>query len=87
MTLKNVKYSSDSSQSTLHDLKEGECGGCGTFENVSDNCCTECAKGYPEETDTLLMWKKLRAPVDYSLKAELERAEAQSNLEGLNKAI
>ena len=31
-----------------HELKEGECGGCGTFENVTENSCIECAKGYSE---------------------------------------
>lgn len=52
MTLKNVKNSSGNpAQSTLRDLKEGECGGCGTFENVTDNCCEECTKGYPNPTD------------------------------------
>ena len=30
------------------ELKEGECGGCGTFENVTENSCIECAKGYSE---------------------------------------
>lgn len=51
MTLKNVKYSSDSSQSTLRDLKDGECGGCGTFDNVTDNCCEECGEGYPDPSE------------------------------------
>lgn len=31
-----------------HELKEGECGGCGTFENVIENSCVECTKGYSE---------------------------------------
>jgi hypothetical protein len=31
-----------------HELKEGECGGCGTFENVTENSCVECTKGYSE---------------------------------------
>ena len=31
-----------------HELKEGVCGGCGTFENVTENSCIECAKGYSE---------------------------------------
>jgi len=33
------------------ELKEGQCGGCGTFEKVTDSCCEECAKGYPMLTD------------------------------------
>lgn len=97
MTINKCKFS--------RPLKDGECGGCGTFENVTDNCCVECAKGYIDPTpadiadaneyyenhirplvkivdevpqlDSAQMWKKLRAPVDYSLEAELERAEAQ----------
>lgn len=73
--MKKVNDSIANCQTCKRDLKEGGCGGCGTFENVSDNCCTECAKGYPEETDALLMWKKLRAPVDYSFKAGLKRGE------------
>lgn len=52
MTLKNVKHTRNNpTQSTLRDLKEGECGGCGTFENVTDNCCEECAEGYPNPID------------------------------------
>lgn len=31
-------------------LKDGECGGCGTFENVTDNSCPECDKGYIDPT-------------------------------------
>ena len=52
MTLKNVKYSSGNpAQSTLRDLKDGECGGCGTFDNVTDNCCEECGEGYPDPSE------------------------------------
>ena len=47
MALKNRKRSNyNPSQSTLRDLKEGECGGCGTFKNVTDHCCIECDKAY-----------------------------------------
>ena len=31
-----------------HELKEGECGSCGTFENVTENSCVECTKSYSE---------------------------------------
>lgn len=34
-----------------NEFQEGQCGGCGTFENVTDNCCEECTKGYPNPTD------------------------------------
>lgn len=109
MTLKNVKYSSDSSQSTLRDLKDGECGGCGTFDNVTDNCCEECGEGYPDpseqdvldandyyehhvkpphrnpEIDAMGMWKKSRAPVDYSLEAELAKQQQDAVNSSENK--
>lgn len=29
-------------------LKDNRCGGCGTFERVHDQCCEDCAEGYPE---------------------------------------
>ena len=49
MTLKNVKHSSiGPAQSTPRELRDGECGGCGTFDNVTDNCCEECNEGYPD---------------------------------------
>ncbi len=32
------------------ELKDNECGGCGTTADVVDNCCPECAKGYPDPT-------------------------------------
>ena len=40
----NAKENAQSSR----ELKEGECGGCGTFENVTENSCVECVKGYSE---------------------------------------
>ena len=42
-----VPSAQENAQSS-RELKEGECGGCGTFENVTENSCTECAKGYSE---------------------------------------
>lgn len=42
-----VSSSQENAQSS-RELKEGECGGCGTFENVTENSCVECVKGYSE---------------------------------------
>lgn len=42
MALKGCKRSTE--------LKDNECGGCGTTIDVVDNCCPECAKGYPDPT-------------------------------------
>ena len=42
-----VSSAQENAQSS-RELKEGECGGCGTFENVTENSCVECTKGYSE---------------------------------------
>ena len=42
-----VPSAQENAQSS-RELKEGECEGCGTFENVTENSCIECAKGYSE---------------------------------------
>ena len=42
-----VSSAQENAQSS-RELKEGECSGCGTFENVTENSCVECVKGYSE---------------------------------------
>lgn len=64
MTLKNVKNSSGNpAQSTLRDLKEGECGGCGTFKNVTDHCCIECDNAYQIEYFKPTTLDEVQSPV------------------------
>ena len=48
MLKENKSTSAKENAQAKHELKEGECGGCGTFENVTENSCIECAKGYSE---------------------------------------
>lgn len=42
-----VSSAQENAQSS-RELKEGECGGNGTFENVTENSRVDCVKGYSE---------------------------------------
>ena len=46
MLKENKSTSAKENAQSSRELKEGECGGCGTFENVTENSCVECVKGY-----------------------------------------
>ena len=45
MLKENKSTSAKENAQSSRELKEG---GCGTFENVTENSCVECVKGYSE---------------------------------------
>jgi hypothetical protein len=48
MTFKQLSVDKNYLHQSSTKLVEGECGGCGTKEDVVDFTCKDCAKGYPE---------------------------------------